>query len=457
MTNMTKQQIAITEAVANTIRSLNVEAVPGSGKTTTLVEVAKALSQSELNLAIAHNKHIAEELTKRLPYYTKSSTFHSWCNAMLQGFKRCKVDPKKVYALCKTHKLKPKYSFALSWAKGQITTGSGITPDIVKQACLSFDLDAHKFEQLAQADADAASIDFDDMLWRVLRLDKLPPVHNLLIDEAQDLSPVQHAIIKRVAPRRLFLFGDPRQSIYGFRGAVCEGQQSLARDFDCVNLPLSCSFRLPLTIADEANKIYPCIDTKPDALVGRVSSVDYNDIDIRTLSGAVLCRNNAPLFSLAVRLIQARIPCVVRGRDLLQQLTRAVKTFETDNLVVEVSLWLTRETERWERLGFNPRSLHDLAACLVALAPVAKTKEMLLGVLDAIFDERDPQVTLSSIHRSKGLEWNKVFLLYPELIPSKWAETDEELEQEQNLRFVAVTRAQQELTYITGGALLVED
>ena len=59
-------------------------------------------------------------------------------------------------------------------------------------------------------------------------------------------------------------------------------------------------------------------------------------------------------------------------------------------------------------------------------------------------------VTLSSIHKAKGLEFERTLCLgNAQLIPSKYAITEEQLEQEHNLSYIAVTRAMKSLVYIT--------
>jgi superfamily I DNA/RNA helicase len=57
-------------------------------------------------------------------------------------------------------------------------------------------------------------------------------------------------------------------------------------------------------------------------------------------------------------------------------------------------------------------------------------------------------VTLSTIHKVKGLERKRVFILRPDLVPHPLAETPPALEQEFNLRYVAITRSQSELYFV---------
>lgn len=56
---------------------------------------------------------------------------------------------------------------------------------------------------------------------------------------------------------------------------------------------------------------------------------------------------------------------------------------------------------------------------------------------------------LSTIHKAKGLENDKIFLICPELIPSRFATQLWQLKQEQNLLYVAITRAKKDLTYVS--------
>ena len=64
-----------------------------------------------------------------------------------------------------------------------------------------------------------------------------------------------------------------------------------------------------------------------------------------------------------------------------------------------------------------------------------------------IFSDDKTGIILSTIHKSKGLEAKRVFFLNPELIPSKFAKTPKALYAEDCLKFVAITRAKEELVY----------
>jgi hypothetical protein len=86
---------------------------------------------------------------------------------------------------------------------------------------------------------------------------------------------------------------------------------------------------------------------------------------------------------------------------------------------------------------------------ITMLAEGVESKEEVIAKIDALFsDVEKTGIQLSTIHRSKGLEADRVFIIHRDLMPSKYAKTDWEKEQEENLRYVAITRAKQHLGYV---------
>ena len=71
-------------------------------------------------------------------------------------------------------------------------------------------------------------------------------------------------------------------------------------------------------------------------------------------------------------------------------------------------------------------------------------------LIEKIFTDEVKGIMLSTIHKAKGLENERVFFLCPELIPSKYATQPWQYEQENHLRYVAITRAKRELIYVGG-------
>lgn len=68
-------------------------------------------------------------------------------------------------------------------------------------------------------------------------------------------------------------------------------------------------------------------------------------------------------------------------------------------------------------------------------------------IYDIFVENASRGITLSTIHKSKGLEADRIFFLQPELLPSKYATTELALYAEKCLQFVAITRARKSLIY----------
>ena len=95
----------------------------------------------------------------------------------------------------------------------------------------------------------------------------------------------------------------------------------------------------------------------------------------------------------------------------------------------------------------------DELACLRALVDDAArggvtTLRGLTARIDGLFGDAGDRVTLSTVHRAKGKEAENVFILLPHLMPLPNAETPEEREAEDCVRFVAVTRARRKLVFV---------
>lgn len=204
------------------------------------------------------------------------------------------------------------------------------------------------------------------------------------------------------------------------------------------------------------------ITPHPSAPLGLVSTLPSYSASDFPPGSAVLCRLNAPLVSHAYGLLKRSIPCRILGRDLGAQLAAIVRkqhAVDLADLSARLSSWHAKESERLFTENKSTERLDDQYSCLCAMidrlsAVPTATPATLLASIDSLFGEsRDfdmkKLVTLASIHKSKGLEWPTVFILDRNLMPSKYATKPEALTQEKNLHYVAVTRSQDRLFYIT--------
>jgi superfamily I DNA/RNA helicase len=317
--------------------------------------------------------------------------------------------------------------------------------------------------------ADRETFDFDDMILLPLlaKLSSRFPADFLFVDEAQDLSPARQALLaKFVKPKfgRLIVVGDPAQAIYGFAGADARAFQNLISDWRCTVLPLSVTFRCPKAVVAEAQKIVPDITAADSAPEGVVRGEASLPPVLVPGEDAILCRNTAPLISQAYALIRAGIPAKVEGRDIgegLAALARRWKVRTCAELLARLDAHQEREAAKLAKRPDGEEQVERLADRLDTLREIvfacqAKGLQLVTDVTSAIADlfgddvsKTKAAVTLATYHRSKGREWERVFLLeHAARCPSRAARQQWQLEQEYNLAYVAITRAKRELVYV---------
>ncbi len=166
---------------------------------------------------------------------------------------------------------------------------------------------------------------------------------------------------------------------------------------------------------------------------------------------AILCRNNAPILQLALQFIAMRKPMRVLG-DFSETLENFINKFRASDIKTFKQLlqkWFDKEAaecelkEQWGKLA----RARDKYECVMVLTQGHETVDEMLLTLSRIFEPGVGPI-LSSIHRAKGMEADRVWILRPDLMPSKYAKSPEQQQQERNLAYVAYTRARKELNFI---------
>jgi len=315
-------------------------------------------------------------------------------------------------------------------------------------------------------------IDYDDMILAPLVFNIRPWQHDwVAMDEAQDTNPARRALaFKMLKPKGRFMaVGDDCQAIYGFTGADSDAMDLIADQLGSVTLPLNKTFRCPKAVVELAQQWVPDIeaaDTNPDGVVAEIpigkpdgSGESFWDEEL-THEDVILCRNTAPLIDMAYALIKRGQPCKVEGRDIgeslltlirrwktvktIDQLVDRVETFKAD----QVARLLKKEREAAAQ-AIEDRCDTILVLCERMSEEGKKKLTDLVSFIEGLFQTSkvgDDQklLTLSTIHKSKGREWPKVYLLGRDKFqPSPYAKQDWEVQQEINLMYVAVTRAQE--------------
>lgn len=462
-------QEAIFSAGENSNANLSCRAVAGSGKTTTLEELTYRLKGD--TLAVAFNKSTATTLASRVNAvaFTFNSIGHRILSRRRPG---SKLNQWKVHDAVREAIGSERYEVmgsqlvrAISVAKAEaLGIEEPLTREQMSEIIDSYGLEipadhlpwaAAVAEKLFNENyKDTMSFDFDDQLYIPIREGwNFPSFDNILVDEDQDLNPVQHRMLMRMHERsgRIIGFGDPAQAIYGFRGALANSVDVLEATFSMAQMPLSISYRCPRSVVELAQQLVPVIQPAPNAADGSVEYLtEYPDLSAYKDS-LIVCRNNGPIFDLALKFIRANEPVRVQS-NLLESMEKFLKSFKTDNIKVlrqKLESYFQEEIELAKLRGFMGRveGLEDRRGVLMPfLESMSSTAEILLAFKRLSQCPVGP--IISTVHRAKGMENKKVFILRPDLMPSKQAMSEEQKRQENNLRYVAITRALDQLIFL---------
>lgn len=314
-------------------------------------------------------------------------------------------------------------------------------------------------------------VDFTDMLWLPNVLGLRPKQYDwVMVDECQDISTAARRLLLSSVKRggRMMFVGDPAQAINGFAGADDESFAAIIREARAKILPLSVCYRCPTSHLDIARQWKPEIEARPGAPVGTVRRMERSEyVDAAKRGDLVICRRTAPLVELCFELIAAGTSANVRGRPdmskgLLKIVKRATKlaprgdgwrsTFESGLAAFKLA-----ETAKIKKRARNEQSaqnsidaLGDRIECvrIVWRSSGATDARALASAIERIFADKDAAITLSTIHRAKGLEADRVVILEYDRIMSFRATQPWQIRQEENAAYVAYTRAKSELIEI---------
>jgi DNA helicase-2/ATP-dependent DNA helicase PcrA len=500
--NPSSYQSNVIEAVKNGKGNILIQAVAGSGKTTLLLMITKHISKA---IALMFNRKIYIELEAKLIKNGIQSTIAKTVHSAGYGAFRKRfgygvlLNADKVRDIIVSQYPETQVSIYGSFVSKlvQLAKDSGFGlggqfpaiantqawQNLIEHHDLSLDYDDASFEvaiQMAQnclaiSNRDLKTVDYQDMVYLPLLTNTvLPKFDWILVDECQDLSPLRIAMIKAMLPihGRVVVVGDRQQAIYGFTGADSEAMETIKAEFNAQEFPLSVCYRCSKSVIRHVKNIVPSspIEAWDQSPEGSVSSIEYKEfLNLKnTLTGAdaILCRNNSPLVKTAFKLIANGIGCRIEGRDIGVSLIKLVKRWKVktlNSLSDRLTTYLDRETQKLRSKGKDSAAglLEDRVECLRTLITKCQSdgkhslRELETLILGMFTDgENNPNknlVTLCSSHKSKGLEWDRVFLLDRQAyMPSPWATRDWMLVQESNLVYVSLTRAKRDLVEVTG-------
>lgn len=341
-------------------------------------------------------------------------------------------------------------------------------------------------------------LDFEDVLVTTLGLLESEPwvrerVHEefrfFVVDEFQDVSPVQRALLDAWRGNRsdICVVGDPNQTIYSFAGASSEHLLRFGDDFpNSVTVVLDRNYRSTPEIVHVANSLVP---DSPLELVAvgdsgsepRLRSVPTDADEARAIAAsiaaeiaagtapqdiAIVYRINAQSVALESALGAAGVPFRVRGSRFFEEqavretmlILRGTAASNPAMSARDALGMILREHFNWvSKPPVNPIERHswNVLAAVQSLADAlpdsASAADLLADLTRRAEADVEPTVnavTLSTIHAAKGLEWNSVYIagVSEGLLPLSFATDDAAIAEERRLLYVAVTRARRSLT-----------
>ncbi|MFC6662509.1 UvrD-helicase domain-containing protein [Deinococcus multiflagellatus] len=505
-------QQAILNAIEARCGNLLIEATAGSGKTSLLEMIAEQLIElgwldgTGRALFLAFSKDIVKELQTRLPQQVTIRTINSLgyliCREQLPS---CDFQPKKYEVLLRDAVGNRRYSRQVAAQVHERLdacvriTMSHLLPLGIDRASwcqtmdefdvpvqgMEDDLYGLTMEVVRRGMSDVAErgiVSFLDQVyapwffgWRLKQ-----PFRFLLVDEAQDLSRGQQAVVQAACDERSLVIavGDASQAVFSFSGSDRHSLRRLGDTFQATRFPLSVTYRCPQRHVALASPYTSVIEAAPGARLGTLDDISGEEfLSLVQPGDLVLCRVNAPLVRWCFRLAQAGRPSHVKGRDVARSLVALARDAATwdgqrshreqadDALVLHAVTFETqlaslhafnvaRLRAEAERQGRDPdmreANAYDRVKALLVILQEGKpdTLGALTQQIRALFQSGKDSVTLSSVHRAKGLEADRVYILEPDLMPHPSARTEAALEAEHAVLFVAYTRAKRSLLFV---------
>lgn len=490
------RQQAVFDCWANEDKNILISAVAGSGKTTTLMQL---LERSKTpTLFVAFNKTIQTEIQERIvkkgmKSYALAMTMHALgLRAIKRQYKQFRIKSSKGFKLVKkVESTNQKLYEYLGWEDKAFISSSLIAMNDISRMILSDNFDEviealkmictpvseYKYLEDLWKDllkfreesyqTNIIEIDFADMIYLpVVKNLRIPvsPKH-LMIDECQDLNLAQHKMIDKILSQgsveKWIAVGDRNQSIYGFAGAHSGSFDLFLKKDNVVELPLDICYRCPSKIIESANQVYDVMKGfKTEE--GILEKKKFEDIDTIPDNALIICRNTGPLIRIFFELIVRDRKVFLKGEDIIGELEKFLSKY----LSMDFNTALFEMSRRREKLAYiaekskNPLDYYkyqqfvdnmlNFKMVVTHFEDRLETVSQLLSFIKTLYNDNSKEgVILSTIHKSKGLEADVVYILEEDLIPSKMAKTEEMQTQEYNLKYVARTRAKKAMYFLS--------
>lgn len=341
-------------------------------------------------------------------------------------------------------------------------------------------------------------VSFNDQIYMPLKLKLTAPIWDVIMtDECQDLNTMRLQMIKQAIKTsgQLIFVGDDFQAIQGFTGADTDALNTIIRETRAKVLPLTLCRRCDKDIIFMAQQIVPHIRPREDASQGTVKVITTEQMLAELREGIiervkgkersirkadiVLCRTKAPLVRYCLALLRAGKSAMIKGREISREFTKLLSELakiagcelaelRMQDIEPALKTYAAKYEEKYKNLkdaDIKIADLNDRIETFEAfregyLAEIGEkaTAPGLKEFIESKFKDRDKvAVQLMTIHKSKGLEADRVFIVGPDLLPHPAAKLAWQVKQEWNLLYVAITRAKHSLFFVEGvpGSLLL--
>ena len=481
-------QSAIFNDIAEGEGNSMIVAVAGSGKTTTLINGFEYLPNNLSTLFVAFNKSIADELSNRIPKDKgiECSTLHSYGFKQIIRAYRTKLDKNKVQNIIKDkfpsipreaiYPIQKAVSICKAYIGNEEDLNIASVLEYTSKHSIQYQDNAFTYSDflsciLAILDLcrkQTAIIDFDDMIWiPVINNLRLNRFDRIFVDEAQDLNLTQIELVCRAIKEggRICVVGDPRQGIYAFRGAANGAMDLMQERLDAKVFPLSITYRCPKSVVRLASKYVEDFSSSEDAIEGSVTNGSVSEMLESTIEGdLIVSRANLPLTKLAYKFIAREKRARIKGKDFGDQLVaiakkyqKGIKKGESDSSMQGFLAFLINwefsqieiirgKYDAWEKVA---ESVTDKADCMRVIASKCNSVYEVIASIESLFSDLDDSnsITLSTTHKAKGLEYKNVYCLEDTYLKREGIE-------EENLFYVAITRAKENLILVKGNIKL---
>jgi len=474
------------EAIANsTDPSIMGEAVAGSGKSTTMLEMLSRKMKDFQGKAFLtlFSKSLQEELapyaTPRLsittkhalglklfyanrikPFVDKNKSRNLIMNNI--GFDPSKMDDseskaawRELFAMCDlADKLRVRF---VDWRDANVVSqvnnqyGCDVSDISMVQELMALSLEKSK----------TGWIDFTDMNYAPLihgfDFDK----HELgVMDECQDFSPMDAMFLEKCIADggKVAFVGDTRQSIMGFAGADTSMMDKLRNKFGCSVFPISYTFRCPKSVVNAVvsgghHETIKAWSGAKDGVFDPDAAYDIHGYENGTM---LLSRRNASLIPFAIKAYKAGRQVSVLG-ELIEQKMLGILRHKDCKTICELRTDIMDEqAKKVEKLqqSANPSAsaiefVNDLYDTLLSIINECTLVNQVEKMILELFRLKKDSLVYSSMHRSKGREADRVVILDSNRMTLDVSKmNDEEIQQEKNLVYVAMTRPKQQLDFV---------